>query len=109
MIQLEELGGKFSEFDEFIEILTAKREEIYNAFESKKVQLIEQRNKKSTSLKSSADRIITGITNRLKGIKTESQINGYMVSDLMVDKVRDVIKELINLGDTVKADERVEF
>ena len=105
MIQLEELGGKFSEFDEFIEILTAKREEIYNAFESKKVQLIEQRNKKSTSLKSSADRIITGITNRLKGIKTESQINGYMVSDLMVDKVRDVIKELINLGDTVKADE----
>ena len=28
-----------------------------------------------------------------------------MVSDLMVDKVRDVIKELINLGDTVKADE----
>ncbi len=105
MIQLEELGGKFSEFDEFIEILTTKREEIYNAFESKKVQLIEKRNKKSTSLKSSADRIITGITNRLKGIKTESEINGYMVSDLMVDKVRDVIKELINIGDTVKADE----
>ncbi len=105
MIQLEELGGKFSEFDEFIEILTNKREEIYNAFESKKVLLIEKRNKKSTSLKSSADRIITGITNRLKGIKSESEINGYMVSDLMVDKVRDVIKELIKLGDTVKADE----
>lgn len=105
MIQLEELGGKFSEFNEFIEILTTKREEIYNAFESKKVLLIEKRNKKSTSLKSSADRIISGITNRLKGIKTESEINGYMVSDLMVDKVRDVIKELINLGDTVKADE----
>ncbi len=105
MIQLEELGGKFSEFDEFIEILTSKREEIYNAFEAKKVQLIEKRNKKSTSLKSSADRIIAGITNRLKGMKTESEINGYMVSDLMVDKVRDVIKELINLGDTVKADE----
>ena len=105
MIQLEELGGKFSEFDEFIEILTNKREEIYNAFESKKVLLIEKRNKKSTSLKSSADRIISGITNRLKGIKSESEINGYMVSDLMVDKVRDVIKDLINLGDTVKADE----
>jgi hypothetical protein len=105
MIQLEELGGKFSEFDEFIEILTNKREEIYNAFESKKVLLIEKRNKKSTSLKSSADRIIIGITNRLKGIKSENEINGYMVSDLMVDKVRDVIKELIKLGDTVKADE----
>lgn len=105
MIQLEELGGKFSEFDEFIEVLTNKREEIYNAFEAKKVQLIEKRNKKSTSLKSSADRIISGITNRLKGMKSESEINGYMVSDLMVDKVRDVIKELIHLGDTVKADE----
>lgn len=105
MIQLEELGGKFSEFDEFIEILTTKREEIYNAFEAKKVQLIDKRNKKATSLKSSADRIITGITNRLKGMKSVNEINGYMVSDLMVDKVRDVIKELINLGDTVKADE----
>ena len=105
MIQLEELGGKFSEFDEFIEIISAKREEIYNAFESKKVQLIEKRNKKSTSLKSSADRILKGITNRLKGMKSVNEINGYMVSDLMVDKVRDVIKELITLGDTVKADE----
>jgi|TARA_B110000261_G_scaffold164590_1_gene215118 hypothetical protein len=105
MIQLEELGGKFSEFDEFIEIISAKREEIYNAFESKKVQLIEKRNKKSTSLKSSANRILKGITNRLKGMKSVNEINGYMVSDLMVDKVRDVIKELITLGDTVKADE----
>ena len=105
MIQLEELGGKFSEFDEFIEIISAKREEIYNAFEAKKVQLIEKRNKKSTSLKSSADRILKGITNRLKGMESVNEINGYMVSDLMVDKVRDVIKELITLGDTVKADE----
>ena len=105
MIQLEELGGKFSEFDEFTEIILVKREEIYNAFESKKVQLIEKRNKKSTSLKSSADRILKGITNRLKGMKSVNEINGYMVSDLMVDKVRDIIKELITIGDTVKADE----
>ena len=105
MIQLEELGGKFSEFEEFIDVLTSKREEIYNAFEVKKVQLIDKRNKKSTRLKSSADRIISGITNRLKGMKSDNEINGYMVSDLMVDKVRDVISELIKLDDTVKADE----
>ena len=33
MVQLEELEGKFAEFDEYIEELSAKREEIYEAFE----------------------------------------------------------------------------
>ena len=32
MVQLEELEGKFSEFDEFIEKINEKREEVYNAF-----------------------------------------------------------------------------
>ena len=33
MVQIEELEGRFAEFDEFVVQLAEKREEIYNAFE----------------------------------------------------------------------------
>ena len=36
VVQLEELEGKYAEFDEFIELLADKRNELYNTFESKK-------------------------------------------------------------------------
>jgi len=53
-------------------------------------------------LTKSADRVLNGIKNRGAGFK---EINGYFASDLMVDKVRDVIDQLTELGDSVKADD----
>jgi hypothetical protein len=47
MIQIEELEGRFAEFDEFVAQLTEKREEIYNAFETRKLQLVEARNRRA--------------------------------------------------------------
>lgn len=105
MVQLEELEGKFADFDEFAVELASKRDEIYNAFETKKLALIEKRNKRATSLMSAADRILKGIKNRLAGFKEISEINGYFASDLMVDKVRDTIQKLIDMDDSVKADD----
>ncbi|MFK7934666.1 MAG: DNA repair ATPase, partial [Saprospiraceae bacterium] len=49
MVQLEELESKFAEFDEFIESITDKREEIYNAFETRKKNLVESRNNRTTA------------------------------------------------------------
>ncbi len=37
MVQLEELEGRFAEFDEFVVQLATRREEVYAAFESRKV------------------------------------------------------------------------
>ncbi|HHG86607.1 MAG TPA: AAA family ATPase, partial [Bacteroidetes bacterium] len=105
MVQVEELEGKFSEFDEFIEQLSEKREEIYNAFESRKVQLVEARNKKAASLFKSAERILTGIRNRVAQFDSANEINGYFASDLMIDKVRDIVAQLTELKDTVKAED----
>lgn len=105
MVQLEELEGKFAEFDEFLDQLTEKREEIYNAFESRKIQLVEERNRKAQQLLQSAERILKGIANRVSGFSEASEINGYFASDIMVDKVRTTIEKLIALGDTVKADD----
>ncbi|MCP4520244.1 MAG: AAA family ATPase [Cytophagales bacterium] len=105
MVQLEELESKFSEFDEFIEQITIKREEAYNAFEAKKVALIEARNKHSNALLNSANRILKSVQNRAKNFKELNEINGYFASDLMIDKVRNVVEELVEIGDTVKADD----
>ena len=63
MVQIEELEGKFSDFDEFIEKINTKREEIYNSFESKKISLVEARNKRANSLMQSSERILKAIRN----------------------------------------------
>ncbi|MGC6466636.1 MAG: DNA repair ATPase [Akkermansiaceae bacterium] len=105
MVQLEELEGKFSEFDDYVEELSAKREEIYEAFESRKQSLLEKRNRRTNQLVKSAERILSGIKHRLEGFGEINEINGYFASDLMIEKVRDIIEELIELGDAVKGDD----
>ena len=105
MIQLEELEGKFAEFDDYVAQIVEKRDEIYNAFETRKVQLLEQQNQRSTTLHRSAERILTTIQHRVAQLEEISEINGYLAGDLMVEKVRDIIDELTELGDTVKADD----
>ncbi len=105
MVQLEELEGKFAEFDEFIEQIAQLREEVYNAFESRKVQLVEARNKRATNLVQSADRILKAVQNRVSSIKSVTELNGYFAADLMIEKTRRIIEELQQLGDSVRADE----
>ncbi len=105
MVSLEELEGKFVDFDEFTTIIYDKRTAINNAFESKKLQLEEQRNRRAANLQNAAERIFKGVKNKLKGFKEVSEINAYFAADLMIDKVRDIIKQLTDLEDTVKADD----
>lgn len=105
IVQLEELEGKFADFDEYIEQIGEKRTEIYNAFETKKVSLTEASNKKAQALHKSGERIINGIKNRVAGFDDVIEINAYYASDLMVDKVRDIIKKLVELKDAIKADD----
>lgn len=105
MIQIQELEGKFSEFDEYVEKLNEKREELYNTFASKKQYIADKLNKKILSLFNSSERIIKGIANRLQAFESVEEINGYLATDIMAEKVRDIISQLRELGDTVKADE----
>lgn len=105
MVQLEELEGKFVEFDEFTLQLTEKREEIYTAFESRRNSLVEARNNRTAALAKAAERILTGIRNRIKNFKEVSEINGFFASDLMIDKVRDIVGQLNDLEDSNKAND----
>lgn len=105
MIQLEELEGRFAEFDEYVGQIVEKRDEIYNAFEGRKVQLLEKQNARSTTLHRSAERILTTIQHRVAQLEEIAEINGYLAGDLMVEKVRNIVEELTEMGDTIKADD----
>jgi hypothetical protein len=105
MVQLEELEGKFPESDQFLSQLAGKREEVSEAFESRKVSLVEARNQRASALLQSAERILKAVQNRLGRFETVADINGYFASDMMVEKVRQTVQDLLNLGDPVKADD----
>jgi hypothetical protein len=105
MIQLEELEGRFAEFDEFIVQLSEKREEVYAAFESRKVALLEARNKRANALMTAAERILKGIKNRVEAMDSINDIHAYFASDLMIERVREIVRQLGELGDSVKVDD----
>lgn len=105
MVQLEELEGQFAEFDDFIVELAEKREEIAGVFESRRMQLVEKRNKRANALADAADRILKGVKNRVESFQEVSEIHGYFAADLMIDKVRNIISDLEELGDSVKVDD----
>ena len=105
MVQVEELEGRFTEFDEFIVQLTEKREEIYAAFDARKLQIIEARNRRATSLAAATDRILKGIATRIASLNSVDEINSYFVSDMMIEKVRDLVGQLDAMDESVKVDE----
>jgi len=104
MVQLEELEGRFSEFDEFLADLATKREEIYEAFGTKKQQLLDERQRRVQNLAGAAERIIEGVGRRAAAMKSNDELNAYFASDAMVMKVRQLCEQLVELGDTVKSD-----
>jgi hypothetical protein len=104
-VQLEEMEGAFAGFDEYTVQLSDRRTEFYEAFEQRKIALVEQRNKRAGALLTAAERILKVVQNRLAGFKSLEEIHTYMASDLMTAKVRETIEQLLELGDSVKADD----
>lgn len=105
LVQLEELESRFSEFDDFLAELAAKREEVYEAFGSKKQQLLDDRQRRAQNLAKAAERILEGVDRRTKSFKEEDELNAYFASDAMIMKLRQLVDDLRAIGDDVKADE----
>lgn len=105
MIQLEELESKFSEYDQFLSDIMDKREEMHSAFESRKQALIEEQQRRSQNLFSAAERIIKGISRRANTFSDADELNTYFASDPMVLKIADLVQQLGDLNDPIKADD----
>ena len=105
LLQLENLESRFSEFDDFLAELTAKRTDVYEAFSSRKQALVDEQARKADRLVDSAERILTSITRRVAALSSVDEINTYFASDPMVAKVRSVADDLRALDDSVRAEE----
>ncbi len=104
-IQLEEMETKFIDFEEFIQQIGTKREEVYEHFQNKRVQLTESRNKRTQNLFDAAQRILKSVQTKAESFDSENEINGYFAADLMVEKVRDLARQLAELEDSAKSEE----
>ncbi|PHS06609.1 MAG: AAA family ATPase [Kordia sp.] len=103
-VQLEELEGKFADFDEYITQIIEKREEVYAAFETRKNSLVAAKNKKAITLQSAAERILGSIRKKAATFRNAEEINGYFASDLMVSKIQSIIKQLKGIDEIGKAE-----
>lgn len=103
-IQVEELESKFADFDEFILKVADKRDEVIKAFNGRKEMLIAQLNKRTTALEQIGLRILKNIENKAQSFNDKESIYAFFSTDLMVDKVRNLMAELKDLGDVAKAE-----
>ncbi|MCW4355879.1 DNA repair ATPase [Hoyosella sp. YIM 151337] len=105
LLQLENLESRFSEFDEFLDELSTKREDVYEAFSSRKQALLDERSRRADRLADSAQRIIASVSRRVAGMNTVDEVNTYFASDPMVAKLRSLAGDLREIGDSVRAEE----
>ncbi|MFI6739390.1 DNA repair ATPase [Nonomuraea sp. NPDC050451] len=105
MLQLETLESRFGEFDDFAAQLSAKREDVYEAFSGRKQTQLDDLARRADRVFSSAERILGSITRRLGSLGSLDEVNTYFATDPMVAKVRSAAVELRSLGDAVRAEE----
>jgi hypothetical protein len=103
-IQVEELESRFADFDEFVLKIADKRDEVIKAFNGKKEMLIAQLNKRTTALEQIGLRVLKNIENKAQSFNNKESIYAFFSTDLMVDKVRNLVDELRDLGDVAKAE-----
>ena len=102
-LQLEEMEGRFSDFDEFAAELTTRREELLEAFGRRKQVLVDERNRRAQNLFDAAARILQSVTRRV--FASDDELNTYFAADPMIQKLRSLTAQLLALQDSVKADE----
>ena len=103
--QLEELESRFSEFDEYMGKLTEKREEIYEAFESRKQTLLDQRQRRAQRIVEGAERVLDNVQRRAAVQDSVEDLNAFFASDQMIMRIREQIEKLRDLGEGVAADD----
>lgn len=104
VVQLEELESKFSDFDDFALKIADKRDEVIKAFNTRREQIVEQINKRTLSLEQIGLRVLKNIDNKSKTFAAREDILSFFASDLMIDKIRQLVSELKTLGDVSKAE-----
>ncbi|WP_330338800.1 DNA repair ATPase [Streptomyces sp. NBC_00557] len=105
LARLEDLDGRFAEYDGFLAELAGRRTEIYEAFAARKQSLADARARRAEQLAVSAGRMLETVGRRAATLADGDAVAAYFASDPLVAKVRRTADELRALGDSVRAEE----
>lgn len=103
--QIEKLEAKFSDFDEYLEEIYVKREEVRGAFESHKQQLVNNIQKRISNLVRAANVNLNSITKKVESFDDLDSLNTYFSSDSSVLKVLSLIENIKEVGGEVQSEE----
>jgi hypothetical protein len=104
-LQLEELEGRYADLDEFAADLASRREDLLEAFGKRKQVLVDERQRRARNLVDAGERILQAVGRRAASFATEDELNAYFAADPMLQKLRQLVQQLLELEDSVKADE----
>ncbi|MEU8986558.1 DNA repair ATPase [Streptomyces sp. NPDC048558] len=105
LVQVESLESRFAEFDDFLDVLADKRDEIHEAFSARKQTLADTLARHAERLADSAARVLATVARRAAALTDADAVTTYFTSDPMPVKVRRIADELRELGDQVRAEE----
>jgi hypothetical protein len=105
LLQIEELEGKFGEFDEFVAQLAARRDEIADAIGGRRQALVDERQRRVGTLVAASQRMLSGVQRRAATLREQEELLAYFASDGMVLKLRQVAEQIEALGDGTRAEE----
>ncbi|MGW6906704.1 DNA repair ATPase [Streptomyces sp. NPDC054940] len=105
LVQVENLESRFAEFDDFLGELADKRDEVHEAFSTRKQTLADARARRAERLADSASRVLQTVTRRAATLADADAVATYFSSDPMPAKVRRIAAELRELDDQVRAEE----
>jgi len=105
LLQLEDLETRFAEFDDELDAIASKRDEVYEVFQTRKQALLDDRQRQGQRLNEAADRILSGVARRIERFDSHDEMNAWFVADPMVAKVRSLADDLRTIDQAVAADE----
>lgn len=105
LTQLEELESRFADFDEFLADIVQQREQLFEAFQSRKQALLDERQRRVQNIVAAGERLFGSIERRLQSFNEPDALNSFLAGDPMVLKLRQLIKQLQDLEASVQADD----
>lgn len=83
----------------------SKREELLETFEAHKQSLLDDRQRRSQSLLTAANRLLENLQRRTTRLQSQDELNAFFASDPLALKTREIIEKLREINDNVKADD----
>ncbi|MEM9290951.1 MAG: DNA repair ATPase [Acidobacteriota bacterium] len=105
LLQLEDLEARFGAYDDFLEQITTKRDDLYEAFASRKQRLLDERQRRVEHLFGAAQRVLEGMERRAESFDDDDDLNAFFASDPLAERLRRLGGQLRELGAGVRADE----